>query len=129
MIIFRSKERVRKLERLTMSIGNAFYYSDNGNPILPIEMLDTPKVREVLKRLSEYEDIGLMPDVIKYRLEAQSVIKGEHTLEDDSYNLNCPKCNSFVGLYENEDGEGVYKYNVAFNYCPECGQKLKQPLG
>jgi hypothetical protein len=52
-----------------MSIDNHFYYSDNGNPIIAFEIIDTPKVREVLKRLSEYEDIGLTPDVIKYKLD------------------------------------------------------------
>lgn len=113
------------MKRLTMSIDNHFYYSDNGKPILPIEILDTPKVREVLKKLSEYEDTGLEPDVIKYSLEAQPVVKGPYTPDDDSYNLNCPKCNGFVGILENEDGEGIYKYNVVFNYCPECGQKLE----
>lgn len=37
-------------EKLTMFIDNKVFYSQNGNPILPVEMLDTPLVREVLKK-------------------------------------------------------------------------------
>lgn len=72
------------MKRLTMYIDKSVYYSNNGNPILPVEMLDTPFVREVLRRLAEYEDIGLTPDVIKYRLEENnhsSVISGVDDLK------------------------------------------------
>ena len=50
------------MEKLTMYIDEKVFYSQNGNPILPVEMLDTPLVREVLKKLSEYEDIGTIEE-------------------------------------------------------------------
>lgn len=40
-------------------------------------MLDTPFVREVLGRLAEYEDLGLTPDVIKYKLEENEQLKAD----------------------------------------------------
>jgi hypothetical protein len=44
------------MKRLTMRIAENVYYSDNGKPLVAMEILDTPKVREVLKKLADYED-------------------------------------------------------------------------
>lgn len=45
-----------------MRVDPYVYYSDNGNPILAVEMLETPMVREVLRKLAEYEDIGTVEE-------------------------------------------------------------------
>lgn len=47
------------MKRLTMRIEDKVYYSLDKKPILPVEILDTPYVREVLKKLANYEDTGL----------------------------------------------------------------------
>lgn len=52
-------------KRLTMYVGEHVYYSKDGKPILPIEMLDTSYVREVLKKLAAYEDSGLSPEQVQ----------------------------------------------------------------
>lgn len=68
------------MKKITMYIGEKVFYSQNGNPILPVEMLDTPLVREVLKKLSEYEDIELTPDVIKYKLKENEEVKEQYRM-------------------------------------------------
>jgi hypothetical protein len=72
-----------ELKRLTMCIDNHYYYSDNGKPILPVEILDTPKVREVLKKLAEYEETGLAPDVMKYKLDEINQLKADLSCKDN----------------------------------------------
>ena len=44
----------------------------------------------------------------------------------DGYSLCCPVCNEIIGSLDNEDNDGVYKYNIVHKYCPECGQKIEQ---
>ena len=46
--------------------------------------------------------------------------------EEDYYGLGCPNCAEIVGQLDNEDADGIYKYNIFANYCPDCGQKIEQ---
>lgn len=78
------------MKRLTMCIDTRVYYSQNGNPILPVEMLETPLVREVLRKLSEYEDIGTVKEFEglketegKKLLSLINWLKGEKYLVDE----------------------------------------------
>lgn len=59
--------------------------------------------------------------------EPQAVNISKYNPESDNYYLHCSVCDTHVGSLENEDGDGIYKYNLVFNYCPECGQRLKVP--
>lgn len=81
---------------------------------MPIPDFEAKKVNEELleiERLSEKQATKL-------------VAKTDYDKRSDSYGLLCPDCNANVGSMDNEDGDGVYKHNLYFNYCPECGQKL-----
>ena len=137
------------MERLTMFIDKKVFYSQNGNPILPVEMLDTPLVREVLKRLSEYEDIGLTPDVIKYKLnENENKLAAYEDIEEKTTETiikNCNYCdedrlidqgaiwfgekgtrtigciNSMNEFVVNIKGNQA---NIPIKFCPWCGSKL-----
>jgi hypothetical protein len=126
------------MKKLTMFIDNKVFYSQNGNPILPVEMLDTPLVREVLKKLSEYEDIELTPDVIKYKLNENKLAAHEN-IENCKYcdedrlieqgaiwfgekgtkTIGC--INSLNEFVVNIKGNQA---NIPIRFCPWCGSKL-----
>ena len=46
--------------------------------------------------------------------------------ESDIYWLVCPKCKSTVGELDNEDGDGIYKYNIHENFCSSCGTRIRK---
>jgi hypothetical protein len=69
------------MKRLTMYVDGHVYYTKDGQPILPIEILDTPYVREVLRRLAEYEDTGLMPNEIEAVKHDMTMPKGYREID------------------------------------------------
>jgi len=78
----------------------------------------------VIRELKEIEN-----NIARRKQIAQNVRRGNYDAENDSYDLLCPDCNSHVGEFDNEDGEGVYRYNIIYRFCPECGQKLVNKVG
>lgn len=84
------------MKRLTMYVDKHVFYSDNGNPILPVEMLETPLVREVLKKLAEYEDIELAPDVIKYKLNENEELKEKYSMLESGNKQLCEEIKRLV---------------------------------
>ena len=71
------------MNRLTMYVDKYVYYSKNGNPILPVEMLETPLVREVLKKLAEYEDIGTVEEIKELKTRKYRLDKEIDKMEDE----------------------------------------------
>ena len=71
------------MNRLTMYVEKHVYYSENGNPILPVEMLETPLVRKVLKKLAEYEDIGTIEEFGELKDKNCRLDKRMDKLEDE----------------------------------------------
>ena len=62
------------MERLTMSNGPEVRYIGKHTKMPGLEDASTMRVaarREVMRRLCEYEDLGLSPDEIKALLEIQ----------------------------------------------------------
>lgn len=76
------------MKRLTMCVDEYVYYSNDGKPMIPMEILDTPYVREILKRLSEYEDTGLTPEEIQLKLLNKNISKNRSS-EIPTNKLNC----------------------------------------
>ena len=80
-----------------MYIDEKVFYSQNGNPILPVEMLETPLVREVLKKLAEYEDIGTVEEF----KTIESFKKSNEQLMNRCYVLSKGTLCMFCGLKDN----------------------------
>lgn len=67
------------IERLTVRIKGKAFYDNNGNPLIPAEILDTPFVRQALNRLAAYEDSGLSPEQVQ---ELAKAAEAEKALEE-----------------------------------------------
>lgn len=61
------------MDRLTMRIEDKVYYSKDGKPILPIEILDTQYMRKALRKLADYEDAGISPEEVKRLAKGKAV--------------------------------------------------------
>ena len=70
-------------------------------------------IRNVMRRLSDYEDTGLTPEQIMDLKERDTAMEINEIHVDEYY---CPACGS-----ENNCDQGV----VEDNFCPRCGQRLK----
>lgn len=52
--------------------------------------------------------------------------KDDYDNDSDSFSLCCPICNNPVGSLDNEDNDGIYKYNIIHKHCSDCGQSIQQ---
>jgi predicted nucleic acid-binding Zn-ribbon protein len=50
----------------------------------------------------------------------------QHEEPNDTVYLECPICKTCVGQLDDEDADGILKYNVYEKYCSNCGQAIKQ---
>lgn len=102
---------------------------DNYLEPLKVESaLRSENMKMEYRKANNPNDINILDYTVIESLEKQVpkvAVKGQYSEEYDSYELICPKCNDYVGELENEDGEGIYRYNLSHKYCPECGQRLK----
>ena len=76
------------------------------------EMMDED-IRNVMKRLCEYENTGLAPLEITWLKERDTAMEVNEIHVDEYF---CPACGS-----ENNCDQGV----VEDRFCPMCGQRLK----
>lgn len=77
----------------------------------------------------EYFLSATVADVKAFIAETESPMKaeyGNYNPEADCHYLKCPNCNEAIGSLDNEDGDGVYKFNLYVKFCPECGQPIEQ---
>lgn len=72
------------------------------------------KIEEAIETLSRYEVTGLTPQEVQ-ELKERDTAKNVVDYGDDV--PECPHCGSHHVYYYEEDME--------YNYCPECGQRLK----
>lgn len=142
------------MERLTRKIDDKVYYSKGKYPptTLCTEM-ETWEIRECMKRLAEYEDIGLTPEDI---IKQQKVIE----LKSNCFNKMKAKfeqllkmyeaaCEGYVGLwtemrqYQNSDEPEIIITNFKIEsvkkqtpekphhdcggyYCPDCNEWIDE---
>ena len=78
-------------------------------------------VRERLEELKPYEDTGLTPPEIM-KLKERDTAKDPEIHENKRSSVyTCPSCN-LVLINKDETGWFCGKH---YNYCPDCGQRLK----
>lgn len=71
------------------------------------------KKQDLIDRLAEYEDTGLMSDEINALRDRDLAMKIKEIHVDEYY---CPACSA-----ENNCDQGI----VGDKFCPVCGQRLK----
>ena len=74
-----------------------------------------------MKRLLEYEDTGLTPEQIRELKERDTAKAPKIHKNKHSNAYTCPNCN-LVLINKDETGWFCGKH---YNYCPDCGQRLK----
>lgn len=82
-----------------------------------------------LKRPIELSSLQESIDKAICALEKQiekHALKSKYCEESDCFLLLCPNCEEPVGSLDNEDGDGIYKFNFFDEHCHKCGQKIKQ---
>lgn len=84
------------------------------------EMMDED-IRNVMKRLCEYEDTGLNPEQIR-ELKERDIAKAPK-IHKNKYSdvYTCPNC-ALVLINKDETGWFCGKQ---YKFCPDCGQRLK----
>lgn len=100
------------MERLTWE--ETRYWSDSGK-------------EELVQRLSEYEDTGLMPEEIRKLKETK---KGRWVKDEMGW-AQCPLCQEYFDVFDidivktPEEREDVWKtWDKIYRFCPHCGAHL-----
>lgn len=100
------------MERLTWE--ETRYWSDNGK-------------EELIQRLAEYEDTGLMPEEIRTLKETK---KGRWKKDEFGW-AQCPLCEEFYAAFDvdmvksPEERAEVWKaWDRLYKFCPNCGAHL-----
>jgi hypothetical protein len=71
---------------------------------------------------AEYETIiSMLGKQVPMKIEY-----GNYNSVTDCHFMNCPNCHETIGSLDNEDADGIYKYNIYAKYCSNCGQKIEQ---
>ena len=70
-------------------------------------------IKEILARLTEYEDTGLTPEQVQQLKERDTDMKVKRDGDDLP---SCPCCGSYNVYYCEEDKR--------YDFCPNCGQKI-----
>ena len=82
---------------------------------------DCPEINRLYERLAEYEDTGLTPEQVMELKERDTAKAPEMHKNKHSNAYTCPNCN-LVLINKGETGWFCGKH---YNYCPDCGQRLK----
>lgn len=90
--------------------------TESGKATLKERFTLSENGEQIVERLALLED----------KNEHKKADLGEYDAEADMFYLICPSCKEIVGSLDNEDGDGIYKYNVREKYCSNCGQKIEQ---
>lgn len=113
-------ERRAEMERLVIkdADGNPYYYDAERGLKLESYEVQPLQRREVLERLYEYEDAGLIPDQIR-ELAERDTAKAPEEIQDayGDTRLICPNCRNSVINYFNRSRPP--------QFCMICGQHLK----
>ena len=78
-------------------------------------------LQECLTRLGDYEDTGLTPEQIMELKERDTAKAPKIHKNKHSNAYTCPNCN-LVLINKDETGWFCGKH---YNYCPDCGQRIK----
>lgn len=78
-------------------------------------------IRNVMRRLSDYENTGLTPEQIRELKERDTAKAPKIHKNKHSNAYTCPNCN-LVLINKDETGWFCGKH---YNYCPDCGQRIK----
>lgn len=106
------------MERLTRTIKvpreSVTVYTKGKYEDATAAEMEVADVRNVMTKLSAYEDTGLTPPEIMELKERDTAMEINEIHVDEYY---CPACGA-----ENNCDQGV----VEDNFCPRCGQRLKR---
>lgn len=102
------------MERLTKVIAaygkNVVVYTRGKYEDTTAGEMEVKDVRNVMGKLSDYENTGLAPEQIR-ELKERDTAKPARPISDRSLYAICLNC-----------GQTIFK---EYRFCPECGQRLK----
>lgn len=108
------RKRRTKMKRLTRVIKvdgkSVVVYTKGIYEDTTAAEMEHKDVRNVMRRLSEYEDTGLDPEQIQELKERDTAKAPE---EFDGHWYKCPTCGKYAG-------------GLKGNFCHVCGQRLKR---
>ena len=111
------------MERLTTRVEDKVYYSKGEYPptTLCAEM-ETWEVRECMKKLAEYEDLGLSPEEIKEQIE---ILKHNNKCMKDTLERQYDNARK---LLDEQEKDCDYWKREALKWANEIGEQRIGPL-